>query len=54
VFCGTLSDYLGKRKSLAVIGYGLGTFAKPLFAIATTTGMVFSLLGAAGCTVLLA
>ncbi len=24
VFSGTLSDYLGKRKALAVAGYGLG------------------------------
>jgi MFS family permease len=31
---GWLSDRLGKRKALAVLGYGLGTLAKPLFAIA--------------------
>lgn len=42
VFSGTLSDYLGKRKALAVIGYGLGALSKPLFAIASTTGMVFT------------
>ena len=41
VFSGTLSDYLGKRKGLAMIGYGLGALSKPLFAIATSTGMVF-------------
>ena len=40
VFSGTLSDYLGKRKMLAVIGYGLGALSKPLFAIATSSGMV--------------
>ena len=40
VFSGTLSDYLGRRKVLAVIGYGLGAFSKPLFAVATSTGMV--------------
>ena len=40
VFSGALSDYLGKRKMLAVIGYGLGAFTKPLFAIATGVGMV--------------
>jgi MFS family permease len=37
-----LSDYIGKRKALAVIGYGLGALAKPLFAIASSTGMVFT------------
>jgi len=42
VFSGTLSDYLGKRKALAVIGYGLGALSKPLFAIASSSGMVFT------------
>ena len=41
VFSGTLSDYLGKRKTLAVFGYGLGAASKPLFALASTAGMVF-------------
>ncbi len=41
VFSGTLSDYLGRRKILAVIGYALGAVSKPLFAIATTAGLVF-------------
>ncbi len=40
VFSGTLSDYLGRRKPLAVIGYAMGALSKPLFAIATSTGMV--------------
>src|SRR5579859_5264712 len=40
VLSGTLSDYLGRRKMLAVIGYGLGAFSKPLFAIAASAGMV--------------
>ena len=40
VFSGALSDYLGKRKALAVIGYGLGAVSKPLFALATGIGMV--------------
>ena len=30
VFSGVLSDYIGKRKFLAVIGYGLGAASKPL------------------------
>jgi MFS family permease len=42
VFSGTLSDYLGRRKTLAVIGYGIGAASKPLFAVATTVGMVFT------------
>jgi MFS family permease len=40
VFSGALSDYLGKRKALAVFGYALGALSKPVFAIATSTGMV--------------
>ncbi len=40
VFSGTLSDYLGKRKSLAVMGYGLGALSKPLFALASGIGLV--------------
>lgn len=30
VFSGVLSDYLGKRKALAVIGYAMGALSKPL------------------------
>lgn len=40
VFSGTLSDYLGRRKQIAVIGYAMGALSKPLFAIATSNGMV--------------
>lgn len=42
VFSGALSDYLGKRKGLAVFGYALGALTKPLFAIASSTGMVLT------------
>jgi MFS family permease len=42
VFSGVLSDYWRKRKSLAVFGYALGALSKPLFAIASTAGMVFT------------
>ncbi|MFH1748330.1 MAG: MFS transporter [Planctomycetota bacterium] len=42
VFSGTLSDYLGKRKVLAVLGYSLGALSKPLFAIAPTVQVVLS------------
>lgn len=41
VFSGVLSDYFGKRKPLAVLGYGLGAASKPLFALASTANMVF-------------
>ncbi|MEI7255798.1 MFS transporter [Dickeya dadantii] len=40
VFSGALSDYLGKRKGLALLGYGLGAVSKPLFALATSSGLV--------------
>ena len=36
VFSGALSDRLGKRKLLAVIGYGLGALTKPVFPLAPT------------------
>jgi len=42
VFSGTLSDYLGKRKGLALLGYGLGALTKPLFAIASGIDLVFT------------
>lgn len=41
VFSGTLSDFLGRRKALAVAGYGLGALAKPLFALAASVQWVF-------------
>ena len=40
VFSGTLSDYLGRRKGLALFGYGLSALTKPLFAVASTVGLV--------------
>ena len=40
VFSGVLSDWWGRRKPLAVLGYGLGALSKPLFAIAPTVGWV--------------
>ncbi len=42
VFSGVLSDYLGKRKILAVFGYALGALTKPLFAIAPSAAIVFT------------
>jgi MFS family permease len=40
VFSGALSDYLGKRKGLAVLGYALGALTKPVFALAESVGVV--------------
>lgn len=42
IFSGVISDYLGKRKGLALLGYGLGAMTKPLFAIAGSNGIVLS------------
>ena len=42
VFSGTLSDYWGKRKGLAVFGYALGAATKPLFALASGIGLVLT------------
>ncbi len=36
VFSGAISDWVGKRKLLAVIGYGLAAFTKPIFPLATS------------------
>ena len=40
VFSGVLSDYLGRRKALALFGYALGALTKPLFALASGAGLV--------------
>lgn len=40
VFSGALSDWWGKRKPLAVLGYGLGALAKPLFALSGGAGLI--------------
>ena len=34
IFSGALSDYLGKRKFLVVLGYGLAAVTKPVFPLA--------------------
>jgi MFS family permease len=41
IFSGWLSDKLGRRKGLTILGYGLSTFAKPFMYIATTWGIAF-------------
>lgn len=42
IFSGALSDYLGKRKGLALFGYAMSAFTKPLFAIASGSGLVIA------------
>jgi sugar phosphate permease len=42
MFSGALSDYLGNRKWLAVIGYSIGALSKPLFAFAPTAAIVLA------------
>jgi MFS family permease len=41
VFSGYLSDRMGRRKPLILLGYALGAISKPLFAIASTPALVF-------------
>jgi MFS family permease len=38
VFSGALSDWLGKRKLLAALGYGLAAITKPIFPLAPSVG----------------
>lgn len=40
IFSGALSDWLGRRKLLAALGYGLAAFTKPLFPLAPSVGWV--------------
>jgi MFS family permease len=40
LFSGMISDWTGKRKPLAVLGYGLGALSKPIFPLATSIGWV--------------
>jgi MFS family permease len=42
VFSGAISDYMGRRKLLAGIGYGLAALTKPIFPLANTIGWVFA------------
>jgi len=42
VFSGVLSDYLGRRKGLALAGYALGALTKPLFALAPGIGTILT------------
>ncbi|HTP38745.1 MAG TPA: MFS transporter [Steroidobacteraceae bacterium] len=42
VFSGTLSDWLGRRKPLVLLGYGLAALTKPLFPLAHGLGLVLA------------
>jgi MFS family permease len=42
IFSGALSDWLGKRKLLAALGYGLAAFTKPVFPLASTIGWLMA------------
>ena len=42
IFAGVLTDKIAKRKPIVVIGYGLSTLAKPLFAVANSWGQAFA------------
>lgn len=42
IFSGALSDWLGKRKFLAAVGYGLAAITKPVFPLAPTVGWLIA------------
>lgn len=41
VFSGVLSDYLGRRKSIVLLGYSLSALTKPLFALSSSVSWIF-------------
>jgi MFS family permease len=42
VFSGAISDWIGRRKPLVLLGYGLAALTKPLFPLATGVGAVLT------------
>ncbi|WP_034293033.1 MFS transporter [Herbaspirillum sp. RV1423] len=42
VFSGAISDLIGRRKGLLLLGYGLAALTKPLFPLATSVETVFA------------
>ena len=42
VFSGALSDWMGKRKLLVALGYGLAALTKPVFPLASSVGWLVS------------
>jgi MFS family permease len=41
VFSGVLSDYMGRRKPLALLGYGIAALTKPFIPLASGAGTIF-------------
>lgn len=42
IFSGAISDFIGRRKGLMLLGYGLATLTKPLFPLAHSVEVVFT------------
>ncbi|SDG71886.1 Predicted arabinose efflux permease, MFS family [Pseudomonas benzenivorans] len=42
VFSGAISDFIGRRKGLLLLGYGLAALTKPLFPLAASADLVFT------------
>jgi MFS family permease len=42
IFSGAVSDWIGKRKPLVLLGYGLAALTKPLFPLAEGAGLVLT------------
>ena len=42
IFSGALSDYLGKRKLLVALGYGLSALTKPIFPLTSSLGWLIA------------
>lgn len=42
IFSGAVSDFIGRRKSLLLLGYGLAALTKPLFPLAASAETVFT------------
>ncbi|POA30542.1 MULTISPECIES: MFS transporter [unclassified Pseudomonas] len=42
VFSGAISDFIGRRKGLLLLGYGLAALTKPLFPLAHSVDVVFT------------
>ena len=43
IFSGWISDKVGKRKPLAILGYSISTVAKPFMYLASSWGMVLAI-----------